>query len=576
MALTSALFTGLSGLNANQTKLNVIGNNIANTNTTAFKSSRAEFSSQFYLTDQGGSSPTETDGGSNPSQRGLGTQVAAIEKDMTQGSMETTGKSTDLAIDGSGFFVVQGSGGQQYTRAGDFQTNAQNDLTTSTGQYVMGYGADADGNIIKGKLQHLTIDKNLTSQAKPTTAATLQGNFDANGDVASGASVINSQKLNTVSGTPLQASTALTDVRLDQGSNAMFKAGDVLTVQGTKGGRTLPALTYTVKATSTVKNLQDFYDQALQIKTDEPGLGTPYNPPGAQLNAAGQMTITGNPGVDNAVKLTGTSFSSTNPDMQMTYSDDTTLKATGESVYTSMQVYDSLGTPVNVDVTAYEESKTDAGTTWKFIASSPDNTAAKTFDDAGTGATDYYGAIMGSGTLTFDNKGNYVSSSPTSLTLDRGGTGATSQQAIKLDFGGMTAMTTENSSLTMSKQDGYASGTISDFAVNGDGTITGSFSNGPDPQPGPGRHRHVRQPRRPDRRRRQPLQHRPELRRADDHQPAGTGQRHHPLGQLGAEQRRHQQRVHQHDCGQHRFHGQQAASSRRADQLLTELMNTSR
>ena len=106
MALTSALYTGLSGLDVNQTKLNVIGNNIANANTTAFKSSRAIFSPQFYLTDQSGSSPDAVNGGTNPSQRGLGAQVAGIDKDMTQGEMETTGKDTDLAIDGNGFFVV--------------------------------------------------------------------------------------------------------------------------------------------------------------------------------------------------------------------------------------------------------------------------------------------------------------------------------------------------------------------------------------------------------------------------------------------------------------------------------------
>src|SRR3954463_8644815 len=100
MALTSALFTGLSGLNVNQTKLNVVGNNIANANTVAFKASRALFKSQFYVTDQSGSPPSDDFGGENPSQRGLGAVVAAIQKDFSPGSIEPTGKSTDLAIDG--------------------------------------------------------------------------------------------------------------------------------------------------------------------------------------------------------------------------------------------------------------------------------------------------------------------------------------------------------------------------------------------------------------------------------------------------------------------------------------------
>ncbi|MBC8105906.1 MAG: flagellar hook-basal body complex protein [Anaerolineae bacterium] len=106
MGLTSALFTGLSGLNVNQTRLNVVGNNIANANTVAFKSSRALFAPQFYVTDSAGGPPNADFGGENPSQRGLGATVATIQKDFTQGSMDTTGKDTDLAIDGQGFFIV--------------------------------------------------------------------------------------------------------------------------------------------------------------------------------------------------------------------------------------------------------------------------------------------------------------------------------------------------------------------------------------------------------------------------------------------------------------------------------------
>src|SRR5690348_17594313 len=106
MGLTSSLFTGLSGLDVNQTRLNVVGNNIANVNTTAFKSSRAIFSPQFYVTDEGGTAPDANFGGSNPSQRGLGAQVAAVEKNFTPGAIQPTGVPTDMAIEGAGFFVV--------------------------------------------------------------------------------------------------------------------------------------------------------------------------------------------------------------------------------------------------------------------------------------------------------------------------------------------------------------------------------------------------------------------------------------------------------------------------------------
>src|SRR5687767_1067988 len=108
MALTSALFTGLSGLDVNQARLSVVGNNIANVNTVAFKSSRALFKPQFYVTDSGGTPPSGDFGGTNPNQRGLGAVVATIEKNFQPGAIEPTGKPTDLAIDGTGFFVVQG------------------------------------------------------------------------------------------------------------------------------------------------------------------------------------------------------------------------------------------------------------------------------------------------------------------------------------------------------------------------------------------------------------------------------------------------------------------------------------
>src|SRR3954469_24135154 len=119
MALTSTLFTGLSGLDVNQTRLNVVGNNIANVNTVAFKASRALFKPQFYVTDSGGTPADDTFGGSNPSQRGLGAVVATIEKDFSGGSIEPTGKPTDFAIEGDGFFVVQGKD-QKFTRDGSF------------------------------------------------------------------------------------------------------------------------------------------------------------------------------------------------------------------------------------------------------------------------------------------------------------------------------------------------------------------------------------------------------------------------------------------------------------------------
>src|SRR5690349_11139159 len=155
MGLTSSLFTGLSGLDVNQTRLNVVGNNIANVNTTAFKSSRAIFKPQFYVTDEGGAAPDNTFGGTNPSQRGLGALVATVQKDFTPGAIQPTGHDTDMAIEGNGFFVVKGTE-QLYTRDGTFSLNPANQLVNVNGDFVQGYGVDNNGNITTGNLSNIT------------------------------------------------------------------------------------------------------------------------------------------------------------------------------------------------------------------------------------------------------------------------------------------------------------------------------------------------------------------------------------------------------------------------------------
>src|SRR5205807_5997638 len=180
MALTSALFTGLSGLDVNQTRMNVVGNNIANVNTIAFKASRALFKPQSYVTDAGGAAPSTDFGGTNPSQRGLGASVASIEKDFTSGSIEPTGKNTDLAIEGAGFFIAQGAE-KHYTRDGSFVLNSANELVTTAGDFVQGYGVDSSFNVVAGKLQNIKIPLGAASTAQATQSMTMTGNLDAGG-----------------------------------------------------------------------------------------------------------------------------------------------------------------------------------------------------------------------------------------------------------------------------------------------------------------------------------------------------------------------------------------------------------
>ena len=143
MSLVSSLYTGQTGLESASTDLSVIGDNIANSATVGFKTSRADFSNAMAQQMIG------SDGGT--AQVGLGTQLQSVQKILTQGALTNTGVATDLALDGGGFFVVKGSNsgqvGQFYTRAGQFTMDKTGYLVNQSGLRVQGYAADPAGNV---------------------------------------------------------------------------------------------------------------------------------------------------------------------------------------------------------------------------------------------------------------------------------------------------------------------------------------------------------------------------------------------------------------------------------------------
>ncbi len=475
MGLTSALYTGLSGLDVNQTRLNVVGNNIANVNTVSFKSSRAQFTPQFYVTSDAGSAPSDTFGGTNPNQQGLGAQVSAIEKDWTPGSIAPTGQPTDMAIDGDGFFILNGSS-QHFTRDGSFKLNPANQLVSADGSFVQGFGVDGQGNVVPGTLQNIAIPLGTTTAAKATGSVLLQGNLDSAGAVASGASILVSGPLTTVGGAaPPTTTTLLTGLASAAApGTAIIKVGDTYTVKGTKGGRSLDARTFTVTATSTVADLNTFLQQGMAIDTTAPT--TPPEPtPGATLEADAtnpnnaRLVLTGNLGAQNAIELTGNAFVKSDGTTPISFADGTNAagvasNAAGESVHTTVQAYDSLGSPINIDVTAVLETKSDTGNTWRFFAASGDNSGAS--------------QALGNGTLTFDTQGNLKSTTGTAINIDRTGTGAKSPLVVKLDFSTLTSLASKSSDMVVTSQDGSPIGTLTTFSIGTDGRIVGTYSNG--------------------------------------------------------------------------------------------------
>lgn len=145
-----SLYSAISGLKNHQVKMDVIGNNIANVNTTGFKRSRVTFSTMLSQTTKGASSPSTSQGGTNPVQIGLGAMLGSIDQIMTQGSSQSTGKDTDMMIQGNGFFVLSNNGQTVYSRAGGFSLDQVGNLIDpGTGAKVLGYVVpDAAGETI--------------------------------------------------------------------------------------------------------------------------------------------------------------------------------------------------------------------------------------------------------------------------------------------------------------------------------------------------------------------------------------------------------------------------------------------
>jgi flagellar hook protein FlgE len=152
-----SLFAGISGLRVNQTMLDVTGNNIANSNTTGFKGSTTVFQDTLSQMLTGASGANADRGGTNPIQIGLGVQLAATSTNFNQGSAQTTGRATDLMIQGDGLFVTLRGNEQLYTRAGAFTFDETGTLVTPTGARVQGYALDATG-APTGGLIDVTLD----------------------------------------------------------------------------------------------------------------------------------------------------------------------------------------------------------------------------------------------------------------------------------------------------------------------------------------------------------------------------------------------------------------------------------
>jgi flagellar hook protein FlgE len=280
MGLQSAMTTALTGLQAAETTIDVVGNNVANSNTVGFKESNVLFATQFLQTQSIGSAPSDSRGGTNPRQIGLGTKVAAINPDFTQGTIEISANPLDVAIQGDGFLMVQGSQGERlYTRNGQLQTNANNEVVTVSGNRVLGFGVDEDFNILE-TLVPIAIPLGAQTVAQATQAAYFSGALSPTADIGDTPSVILSEVLG--------------DVDAEFPNDPLFTVGDFTT-------QAPPTVTATTSLAGAGAVPAGDYQYRVSFFTTSGGTPTVYE--GPPSTTFGSITVPAGP--NQTIQLTG-------------------------------------------------------------------------------------------------------------------------------------------------------------------------------------------------------------------------------------------------------------------------------
>lgn len=413
--------TPLSGLNANSEDLSVIANNLANLNTVGYKAQVANFEDLFYQ-------QVATNGSGNPVQVGVGVTLGAISGDFTQGSIESTGSPTDVAIQGNGFIVTQDQGEQQFTRAGNLSVAADGSLETADGGLVQGFTA-TNGVINPNQaLGSLSIPSGLISPPNATTNVSVTMNLDSGAALPV---VAASQQ----TGTGIAAATVLA-------TNGVLALSD-----GTN------TFSYTTQAGDTLT----------QVAAAISG------------NANFSATVSGDSLVVTALNGNAVNFTTNSLTDAATGTQSETFAATGTPVAagsfsTTVAVNDALGAS---HVLTLAFTKTSANN-WNYSITIP---------AADVGATGNP-VVLKSGTLTFNGSGQLTS--PTQNVDGIGITGLAdgatpitfNWQLLDANGSGLLSQVAAASATSSTQQDGYASGTLSSFNIDGSGVIEGIFSNG--------------------------------------------------------------------------------------------------
>ncbi len=442
MSVTSALYTGISGLAANGEAMSVIGNNISNVNTTGFKQGRMLFSDVLSSTISGGS------------QIGRGVQIQSVENQFTQGSFESTESSTDLAIQGDSFFILQSNAGRQYTRAGAFHFDKDQILVNPEGSQVLGYGIIPATGQSNGVLGAIDL----------TNFATTPPNMTANVNM-----VVNLDSTQAIPGTT--ASTKTANIAMTGNLNTgTTPATAVATAYDDAGIAHAATVTMTYSGAG---NIWNWSAAIAGATTGSPITGTAnFSGVGGALSAqayASTNTIT----LNGAAQTVAVDFSAmvqtaaasapvaTADGVANTLPWDAANPVATSNFSTSMTIYDSQGNAH----TATTYFRKTAANSWDWHVIIPDATAGSPVN----------------GTLAFNASGALVTQTPAATAAQNitFAGGVTAPQAILIDLGvGATTQYASPSIVTSQTQDGYYQGTLMKVTVDDKGYVNGVYSNG--------------------------------------------------------------------------------------------------
>ncbi|AHD17572.1 flagellar hook-basal body protein [Thermotoga maritima MSB8] len=523
-----SLYSGITGLKNFQVAMDVVGNNISNVNTVGFKASRVNFETMLAQTIKAGRSPQENVGGTNPMQIGLGSQVSSIDKIMTQGSFQNTGVKTDLAIQGDGFFIVSDGSSYYYTRAGAFTLDSNGNLIqTSTGYKVQGWTAVQDPETgeryidTNKPIGDLVISAGMTMPAKKTSNVRFEGNL--NSKLGPGSFVITLTDENGINhdvrlwfektqndlGTdPFSSSQRYTmKIDIDNDGTAdvdgymvfnefgrveeagVYAESQVITAttDGSISGSTaLPDGTYQAIVMDSSGNViyngtTDVSGGNFTINDSDITAGNNYTvillTPN---NTSTSLTIA--PGAELVIPTSGEPrfYESDNP-TNFVQTDYTSPRYT-----TAVQVYDSLGNAYTVYYEFVRLGNTTIGSesfknAWIWRAYTDSGEPVSLIDEDGNG-----GYVAG--LIDFDESGrpvqyrgldssyNLSSKEVRTIQFDTGQKGD-GVVTITADFSGATQFSGD-STLSIPWQDGNPMGVLESFAINEQGEIIGTFSNG--------------------------------------------------------------------------------------------------